>query len=93
MRLGGSVAVVAYVEVRWDKYVSMGSRNGRKGELLLGFACELLDHELVHQSCNCGGFLILEVLLMLPLEFFGRLLGKLGGNKGLDKGHGWDVRQ
>ena len=50
----------------------------------LGFACELFHRELVHQSRNFDGLLVLEVLSMLTLEFFGGLLGKLGRNEGLE---------
>ncbi len=81
---GGAVTVTAYVEVHWDKYFNIGSRAGQKGELLLGFACKLFNHELVHKSCNFDCFLILEVLSMLALEFFGGLLGEAGWHKGLE---------
>ena len=48
------------------------------GELLLSFACELLDHELVSTSCKCSKFLGFEVLSMLTHKFLGGQLGKVG---------------
>ena len=48
---------------------------------------ELFDHELVSPSCNDCRLLVLEILSMLALEFFCRLLGEVGGDKGLEQGH------